>query len=247
MQEIQLDDIKAYIAGLSDEKRQEIIDAGEVVNECVRVLSQTKHNIVNELLRFESKFTEWQHIPKGDVYDKNSHSQFYYHAHSKAKDKSGPHDDEHGHFHTFLRGKGMPKAMKPYPAEDLDPKLDQADMLTHIAGVAVDNFGRPFKVFTTNRWVTAETWFNADDIIQLLDQYEIDHTQPSWPVNLWITHVMKLFQPQIVLLLKQRDMTIAAWKKEHPDQNVFEDRALEVTSIAQIDIEQQLELLHNIS
>ena len=40
----------------------------------------------------------------GDVYDAETHAQFFYHAHPAEQRRSG----EHGHFHCFLRPRGMP-------------------------------------------------------------------------------------------------------------------------------------------
>ena len=82
--------------------------AGAEVLECYRVLAKAKANTVGELLRGQGEFLEWDHYPKGDVVDWETHSQYYYHAHPK-KNRPG----EHGHFHTFLRYKGMPGGAKP--------------------------------------------------------------------------------------------------------------------------------------
>ena len=38
-------------------------------------------NIVSELLRDVETYFEWDHDPPGDVYDTQTYSQFYYHAH----------------------------------------------------------------------------------------------------------------------------------------------------------------------
>ena len=37
-----------------------------------------------------------------------------------------------------------------------------------------------------------------------------------------------------------RDIAIAQWEKEHPDVNVFEDEDLEVTSVLEINIDEQI-------
>ena len=55
--------------------------AGEEALECYRVLSKAGANVVGELLKGEGKFYEWNHYPDGDIYDNETHSQYYYHAH----------------------------------------------------------------------------------------------------------------------------------------------------------------------
>jgi predicted lipoprotein len=80
----------------------------------------------------------------------------------------------------------------------------------------------------------------AEDVSTLLDCFKIDHTQPSWPVNRWISGMIRLFKPQIVALLQARDRAVAAWVEEHPDGDVYEDRELEVTSYVTVSVEDQV-------
>jgi hypothetical protein len=74
----------------------------------------------------------------------------------------------------------------------------------------------------------------------MLDSFLIDHAQPSWPVNRWVSGMIRLFRPQIVSLLEARDAAIERWRQTYPDRNVYEDEALEITSMTDIDIDQQI-------
>lgn len=74
----------------------------------------------------------------------------------------------------------------------------------------------------------------------LLDSFKIDHARPSWPTNLWITGLLRLFQPQIVALLEARDRAVEDWARDHPDVDVFEDRNLEITSYTEVSVEDQV-------
>ena len=103
----------------------------------------------------------------------------------------------------------------------------------------MDSAGLPIKLFTTNRWVTGEVWFTAPDVHRLIDRFQIDHAQPSWPVNLWVSSMVRLFDPQIRALVTTRDRVVADWEANHPGASVFEDRDLEVTSEMEIDIDAQ--------
>ena len=212
----------------------EMRDAGERALECHRILDNTSDNIVGELIKNVETFFEWNHYPDGDVYDNVTHSQFYYHAHPP-DERSG----EHGHFHTFIRPKGMPDGIKPAPVADYEPPEDPDDNLSHIIAVSMDGAGLPIKLFTTNRWVTGEVWYTAADVHRLIDLFQIDHAQPSWPVNLWISSMVKLFDPQVRALVTARDRVVADWADKHPGPGVFEDRDLEVTSDIDIDIDAQ--------
>jgi len=212
-----------------------MLAAGERVLECMRVLGNTSDNIVGELLRESDSFFEWTHYPEGDVYDPRSHAQYYYHAHPK-DERPG----EHGHFHTFLRPKGMPAGIAPAPLPDFVPPEGANDALSHLVAISMDRRGNPLKLFATNRWVTGEVWYAAADVIRMLDRFAIDHVRPSWAVNIWITGMIALFRPQIVALITARDAAIAAWAEDHPDDNVHEDRALEVTDECGISIPDQI-------
>lgn len=223
------------LATLSTEELEQMRDAGELVRECYRVLGKTSDNVVGEILKGEETFYEWNHYPDGDVYDGVTHSQFYYHAH-EAGDRPG----EHGHFHTFLRPDGMPPGIAPAPVDDYEPPEDPDDALSHIVAISMDPKGFPIKLFTTNRWVTDEVWYTASDVCRLLYCFDIDHTQPSWPVNIWITNMLILFRPQIKEMIYARDAAVEAWRQDHPDTNVFEDRELEVTSELAVDVDEQL-------
>ena len=212
-----------------------MLAAGEDVLEVGRVLNLSDDNVVGEILRHQGTFYEWDHYPKGDVYDKKSHAQYFYHAHT-----IGGRDPEHGHFHTFMRAKGMARGTKPINRPDRSQWPKGSDSLSHIVGISMDAKGLPIRLFTTNRWVTGEAWYKARDVIKMIAPYKIDHTQPSWPTNRWVSGMVHLFWPQVILLLQARDVCIEAWEKQRPGKDVFEDRDLEITSQADIDIAAQI-------
>jgi hypothetical protein len=208
--------------------------AGAEVRECLRVLGKTGDNLVGEILRGQGTFYEWNHYPDGDVYDRETHAQYYYHAHPKDDRPS-----EHGHFHTFLRARGMAPGMRPLQIPGA-PMAAGNDVLSHLIAISMDSAGLPIGLFTTNRWVTGETWFAAEDVTLMLDRFAIDHARPSWPVNRWITAMMRLFRPEIAELLRKRDRAVADWAARHPGEDVYEDRRLEVTSQLKISIDDQI-------
>ncbi len=207
--------------------------AGEEVLECYRVLTKIDANIVGEVLKGQGTFYEWDHYPEGDVYDRETHSQYYYHAHRGAH-------GEHGHFHTFLRQKGMPSGVAPV-AHDGEAEWPIGDeQLSHLVAISMDKKGFPTHLFTTNRWVTGESFYDAADVIRLLDRFAMDHAWPSWPTNRWITAMIVLFRPQIEQLLRERDTAIADWRRAHAGTDAFEDRDLEITSMMPVSVGHQV-------
>ena len=209
--------------------------AGEEIKECYRVLGKTGDNVVGELLRNQGTFYEWNHYPKGDIYDHATHSQYFYHAHVEGQRKG-----EHGHFHTFLRAKGMAAGVVPvvYEGEAEWPDGDSA--LSHLISISMDAKGFPIGLFTVNRWVTGEAWYTAEDVINMLVRFNIDHASPSWPANRWITAMLRLFQPQIIDLVRKRDVVVADWQRKYPDRDVYEDRDFEIASQTAISVDRQI-------
>ena len=225
---------------LSKKQIEKMHQSAQIVSETMRVLQKSETNIVGEMLKTVDDYFEWEHIPADDVYDRHSHSQYYYHTHQKSEDGTNIHDDEHGHFHSFIRGKGIPEGILPVALPDFNQDMDISDINTHIIGIGMDTYGTPIRLFTVNRWVTGETWYSARDLISMLDSFEIDNIRPSWPVNLWLTHIISMYRPEIEQLILQRDETIKKWEKDHPNiENVYEDRNLEVTSYLNINLLEQ--------
>ncbi len=219
--------------GLSRMQLKRMADAGAQIIEYYRALQKGGLNIVGEVLKGQGEFYELEHYPKDDVFDGETHSQYYYHAH-----RTGA--DENGHFHTFLRQPGMPAGLSPVPYTGPEPWPKGNNALSHLVGISMDAYGFPIGLFATNRWVTAEAWYKAEDVIVMLDYFKIDHAYPSWPVNLWISAMLALFRPQIEALIRQRDQVIAGWECRYTGVDVFEDRELELTGYTAINVEQQI-------
>ena len=221
------------IETLSRERLDAMLAAGEEIMECYRALRKAGLNIVGELLKGQGTFYEYDHYPKGDIYDEEFGSQYYYHAHREEQ-------NEHGHFHTFLRAGAIPETVKPVPYDGDEPWPTGDEALSHLICISMDPRGFPIGLFATNRWVTAEAWYRATDVIDMVDRFRIDHANPSWPTNRWITAMMSLFRPQIAALLEHRDAVVEAWTRDHPGVDVFEDRELEVTGYLAISVDDQL-------
>lgn len=231
-------ELRNVLRALPRDRLDRMNAAADEILECYRVLKKGGANIVGEILKGQGTFYEWDHYPEGDVYDDETHAQFYYHAHREG---------EHGHFHTFLRKKGMREDMSPVPYDGPEVwPAEEDEIICHLIAISMDSAGFPINLFTTNRWVTGENWYDKADVIDMLDSFIIDHSTPSWPANRWLTAMLQLFRPQIELLIIQRDEKIAKWREKKPDVDVFEDRALEVTSSLDIRVEDQIRAIKEV-
>lgn len=227
------------------------------LRECHTALAARGSTMIREAVGAGSDdIADWQHYPEGEVYDPASHVQYFYHRHPAAAPPSPPaaasEPAEHGHFHLFLRGDGIPAgitplllpdaavANAPLPRQSAPLKRGSRDEVCHLVAIAVDTHGEPIRLFTTNRWVTGETWYRAEDVARMLDRVRLGGGAPATLVDRWIEAVVGLFSSEIAMLLRNRDRAITDWRWRWPRGNVFEDARLEVTSSFPIDLEARL-------
>jgi hypothetical protein len=215
------------------------------------------------------------HYPPGEVWDHTTHAQWFFHAHEAGDaDGHGAHGraalaDEYGHFHAFLGVGGMPAGIQPFilPEMAMEPvtlpvrergdpgtHLSQRDRgrFSHLIGLSVDARCRPIALFTTNRWVTGEVWYRAEDMIRMLDRFVFrpPPTTPEAPVpepdatilvSTWLASTLAVLRPQIVELLTQRDAAVMDWRRRRSrHRHVFEDRRLDVASVIAVDFQAAL-------
>ena len=227
---------------------EQMTSAAAVIHDCRRELAARDTSLLSEVTAGTAAISEWRHYPEGEAYDPKSHSQYFFHAHPAA----GRPAAEQGHFHTFLRAEGMPIGIAPLllpelavadvpalPPQAPPLKRGTRDEVSHLIAIAIDLRGEPIRLFTTNRWVTGEAWYRADDVIRMLDRFAITAEEPSAVLNRWIGAMIGLFRPQIAALLRARDDTVMAWRRRRRT-HVFEDHRLEVTSSLDIELDAQL-------
>lgn len=236
------------MANLGQARLQSMLAAGIEVLRVQQVLASRRSNLVAELLRGQDEFFEQQHYPAGDVFDPETGAQYYYHAHRSET-------REHGHFHIFQRPHLLPERFEPVQllkpgigrctaAQQVGqhwPRGEQA--LAHIVGVAMDNYGLPIRLFTVNRWVTDETWYSARDVIAMLERFELRHAWPVPEVNRWLNNLLRLYQPEIVELIRRRDAAVEARARANPRGDALEDRSLEITAGLDISVERRVRQL----
>ncbi|PKU21922.1 DUF6969 family protein [Telmatospirillum siberiense] len=173
----------------------------------------------------------YTHYPRGDVYDPASHAQYYFHLHRLA---------DHGHFHTFLRAGGMPRGLSPSFGSS---RQGEGEPLCHLVAIGLDHRGELGSLFTTNRWVTAETWYPAADVIAMLPRFRIAHEGAARMANQWVQAVLTMFRPQIAGLLRTRDACVARHAVGRGDEAALEDRRLEITSSLAVDVDDHIRIL----
>jgi hypothetical protein len=202
---------------------------------------------------------DWRHYPDGDVHDPVSHAQYFYHAHPPEPRAAPPQAGaEHGHFHAFMRQGGLASGAHPLvmpelaiagnpaaPAEAAPsapaPAGGADESWTHLVAIALDVRGRPLRLFTTNRWVTGETWYAAADVAAAASRFAIGVGHVAAPLDRWVTAMIGFYRPLIGRLLAERDAAVMGFRfRRRGKVHVLEDRRLEIASAAAIDIDDDL-------
>jgi hypothetical protein len=226
-----------------------VASAAALIRECRRGLAARGSSVVREVVGGGGVTEDWRHYPTGDGYDSMSHAQYFYHCHPVTDAPK-----EAGHFHLFLRAEGMPRGMLPLllpeaaiakenlptPPQAAPLKRGARDEVSHLIAIAVDAAGEPVRLFTTNRWVTGETWYRSDDVIRMLDRFALDAAKPTSLVNDWLGAIVRLYQPEIAMLLRKRDDAVMDPLRRRRRVDVFEDPKLEITSSLAIDLDARL-------
>jgi hypothetical protein len=172
----------------------------------------------------------WQHYQPAEAMAMDGRPgalHYYYHAHSTP----GAQATEHGHFHLFAQLGADDEGVARY---------------THLIAIGVDARGLPIRLFTTNRWVTDETWLPADRLIALAEQIADTRARRNDPVDGWLRAQLGVFAPQITELLRHRDRRMAARREEGGRPGLFEDRRLHVVSQCLVSVERQLTALDHV-
>jgi hypothetical protein len=77
-------------------------------------------------------------------------------------------------------------------------------------------------------------------VIGMLDRFALDTADPASLVNAWLAAMVRLYHPEIAMLLRKRDEAVMDPRRRRRRIDVFEDPKLEVTSSLAIDLDQRL-------
>lgn len=228
---------------LSQNKRTKLLyHAKRALSAQQQMITTHGENIVHYTLEKKDKHLHMQHYPKGDRIDKKTGAQYFYHCHRENFDQF-----EHGHFHCFMRYPQIPKRIKPTPLKDWDKYIDNP--MTHLVAISMSQFGDPIRLFTVNRWISSEIWYDSKHIHRNLSLFKMSlMDNPYWQVlDHWIESILNLFSPQIIWLHQQRDQRIeqlqTKWKASNEATSVYEDPNIEELSSIWIDMKTQIQWL----
>ena len=192
----------------------------EVVLGVALQYAQRGSNLARAAMAGATRCVALEHYPRHDVVDRRNGSRFFYHAHASRRRP----DDEHGHFHVFCDG------------------CTPGDYF-HLVGISLNAQGLPIRLFTTNRWVTGERWRSAAEIESALHGFRLQTTGRMAPVARWIAAMLRLYAPQIMQLVRRRDLTMQRKSQHGGWELLCEDRRLDVVSQRRITLQKRIQQL----
>lgn len=222
---------------LNSSKKKRLLDIASQVLQAQQQMMTTKNkNILHYTLQKKRRHIRMNHYPKGDRIDHQTGAQYFYHCHRENMESM-----EHGHFHCFMRYKNIPAYIKP----SLLPDEDNNSPMTHLVAIAMNKYGQPIRLFTVNRWVSSDIWYDAKHTSKFIKRFKMTlQDDPWWQIlDQWVEGMMHLFAPQIEWLQLARDKTIHDNKQQHPDKDIYTNEDIEELSDIAIDLNQQIQWL----
>lgn len=189
-----------------------------------RMAAEGRHP-VNDVLAAEPAFTYAAPMPSHAVQDQVGGGAWYYHSHDPAENQW----EEHGHFHCF----GSVRLIDKSACALARPTDEREPHYVHISALSIDTRGVPIKLFSVNRWMTDEWLYQPADVAALAGCFDASGAQSFADTSLWLSAMLRLFQPQIAWLLAERARVTANGAES-------ENRAIGVTAVLDIDIDAQL-------
>lgn len=165
-------------------------------------------SLASAALAGAKSFVSWVHYPADDAKDAQHRSRFYYHAHDAQDMMRG----EHGHFHVFV---------------DLSNRMDGQDLL-HVIGISLNGMGEPIRLFSTNQWVTGETYRPTSEMAPWVRNFCIHAKGRLTPLGRWLTALIALYEQEVVQLLYERDHVLQTHAQGLT--KALNDRSLHFTS-----------------
>jgi hypothetical protein len=182
--------------------------------------AQSGSSMIHALMNGSKSMLELEHFPRHDIVDERNNTRMYYHAH--ALHRKAAH--EHGHFHLFSHGHAKAGHV-------------------HLVGISLDAVGQPIRLFTTNQWVTGETWMDASAMEEVLVNFEVKTGGRLSPVARWATAMVRLYLPEIVQLIRERDLMISRKSESVKMDVLFKDKRLDVVTQKRINLSQKIQQL----
>ena len=163
------------------------MEASETLTACILEMAEAETNPVLEILDVNEPLVENKKYPPDLLQFKQLGWRAYYHCHPASRAGNHRFEDEHGHFHIFVRAQNTPEKW------------------SHLVALAMNNMGQPLGWFTVNHWVTAETWLDADVLYKSLKTIPYGSTESIKTVERWLLSLLAISCDKVEFILHERD------------------------------------------
>ena len=161
---------------LEDSQLLNIYRAGLEARHWKSILEKTEDTPITEVLQGEEVLNYDSEYPQETVQDRETGSQYYFHCHSDRP-------EEYGHFHTYALESAIPTKIRAAKPALNGEHSNKYRTHAHLVAVVTNGRGEPENLFTINHWSAQEACYSADDMVRILDRFDITH-----PVSRVATH-----------------------------------------------------------
>ena len=175
--------------------------------ELILKMAEMKCNIILELLDPSKPVIYEKQYPEKPIVLDTIPVCIYYHAHEKNKIS----DEEHGHFHFFL-------------------KSNQKDntSIKHLAALSIDCYGQPYAWFTVNKWVTADVIYDSQHFKHVMNSHINNEEEEGAILRNWLLNMLQFYQDEITQLMDESREKIDSFRRLHEKStdSIYEDRTI---------------------
>jgi hypothetical protein len=171
------------------------------------------HTSIMALARGNCAQEPWRLYPgEYGIFDRKTHSQFYYHSHEAAQ-------HEAGHFHT----------VRLFP-----------DRSVHLVAISMSEDGWPQALFTVNGWAIGDAWEPPETLKQYIRRFHIGPSRGPAPLVRFINLMFEAFALEMEQLQDDKERTLRAYGAAHPEKDPLQDWSLEILSRVELDVKARL-------
>lgn len=192
MPDVNISKLKKELQKLPADRLRKMWKAGKELENWQLILKKTDATFLSEFMKSQRGLRQMTHLPLGNVVDRDSHSHYYYQA---------SRGEEFGHFHLYY---------------DVPSKTEGS---VHLVAVSTDAKGRPMRLFLPSTKNTGQRYCSYTEISKYLDKFRVDHAYPSWVCNQYLSALVQLFYPQILMMVEERDRLF----KDALDTNILSE------------------------
>ncbi len=221
--------LKAQLSSCSRQELEDMRLAGLEAIKWQGLLGKVDSNVISDIIKNYDEFYIGDRYPYDESVDEETQSSYFYHSHRPK---------EHGHFHIYFSDEEIMNEYKPIAT------WDRKNRNTHLVAISMHPDGEPIGLFVPNQWITKDQWYKAEDMMKMIDLFEINNPYPSWPSNQWVNQVLKLFRPQIKEALQMRDRFIESSKQ--PIEELIKNKKIDAISSIALSIPDQMDVIEEL-